>query len=43
MEALGIADTGNLCYATDDQTVAKTAAQNLPIAATVPPPPSAHP
>jgi len=34
-EALAIADVGNLCYAADDQTVAKTAGQNLPVAGTV--------
>ncbi len=34
-DALAIADLGNLCYAADDQTVAKTAGQNLPVAGTV--------
>ncbi len=34
-DALGIADVGSFCYAADDQTVAKTAGQNLPIAGTV--------
>ena len=34
-DALGIADVGNLCYAADDQTVAKTAGANLPVAGTV--------
>ena len=34
-DALAIADVGNLCYAADDQTVAKTAGQNLPVAGTV--------
>jgi hypothetical protein len=34
-DALAIADVGNLCYAADDQTVAKTAGTNLPVAGTV--------
>ena len=34
-DALAIGDVGNLCYAADDQTVAKTAGQNLPVAGTV--------
>jgi hypothetical protein len=34
-DALAIADVGNLCYAADDQTVAKTAGANLPVAGTV--------
>jgi hypothetical protein len=34
-DALAIADVGSLCYAADDQTVAKTAGQNLPVAGTV--------
>ena len=34
-DALGIADIGNLCYAADDQTAAKTAGANLPVAGTV--------
>ena len=34
-DALAIADVGGLCYAADDQTVAKTAGQNLPVAGTV--------
>ena len=33
-DALAIADVGSLCYAAD-QTVAKTAGQNLPVAGTV--------
>jgi hypothetical protein len=34
-DALAIADVGSLCYAADDQTVAKTAGANLPVAGTV--------
>jgi len=34
-DALAIADVGNLCYAADDQTVAKTVGQSLPVAGTV--------
>ncbi len=36
-DALALADAGSLCYAADDQTVAKTngAAHNLPVAGTV--------
>ena len=34
-DALAIGDVGNLCYAADDQTVAKTAGANLPVAGTV--------
>ncbi len=36
-DALAAADVGSLCYAADDQTVAKTkgAAQNFPVAGTV--------
>jgi hypothetical protein len=36
-DALALADVGSLCYAADDQTVAKTngAAHNLPVAGTV--------
>ena len=34
-DALAIADVGNLSYAADDQTVAKTAGANLPVAGTV--------
>ena len=34
-DALAIADVGNLCYAADDQTVAKTAGASLPVAGTV--------
>jgi hypothetical protein len=34
-DALAIADVGGLCYAADDQTVAKTAGASLPVAGTV--------
>ena len=34
-DALAIADVGSVCYAADDQTVAKTAGANLPVAGTV--------
>ena len=34
-DALGQSDLGALCYAADDQTVAKTAGANLPVAGTV--------
>ena len=34
-DALAIADVGSFCYAADDQTVAKTAGANLPVAGTV--------
>ena len=34
-DVLAIGDVGSLCYAADDQTVAKTAGANLPVAGTV--------
>ena len=34
-DALAIGDVGSFCYAADDQTVAKTAGANLPVAGTV--------